>query len=115
MDIDNLTFAVLLPEKLRAHVEAHGQVELTIAQATALARTKPVHVVVIGLAVLAGVASASFLFCFFGPFAAFLLAAEIETFGTDCSVNACKIHAGIWVASFSGMITFLFMLALSTN
>jgi hypothetical protein len=52
MDIDNLTFDWLLPEKLRTTVEEHGHVELDVRQMKSLARTKPVHVGLICAAIL---------------------------------------------------------------
>eukprot|EP01046_Picozoa_sp_COSAG06_P046899 COSAG06_NODE_6718_length_2811_cov_3.835546_4_plen_119_part_00 len=51
MDVDNLTFALLLPEKLHTVVKTHGQIELTDAQTKAIAQTKPVHVFLIVFAV----------------------------------------------------------------
>ena len=46
-EIDNLLYAILLPERERARVEVEGRVELDEAEAAALMRTKAVHVVVL--------------------------------------------------------------------
>ena len=54
-DIDNIAFDLVLGERVRARVEDAGRVELTDLEATALARTKAVHVVLIVLGVLASV------------------------------------------------------------
>eukprot|EP01045_Picozoa_sp_COSAG04_P010169 COSAG04_NODE_615_length_11914_cov_12.688447_10_plen_512_part_00 len=54
-DIDNICFALALGERVRARVEDAGRVELDDHEATALARTKAVHVVLIVLGVLGGV------------------------------------------------------------
>jgi hypothetical protein len=46
-DIDNLCFAVMLPERTRARIEEAGRVKLGDAEAAALARTKPIHTILI--------------------------------------------------------------------
>ena len=51
-DIDDITFALALGERVRARVEDAGRVELGDAEASALARTKVVHVALLVLAVL---------------------------------------------------------------
>ena len=59
-DIDNIFFDLVLGERVRARVEDAGRVELGDAEATALARTKAVHVMLLVLAVpLSGVWSAN--------------------------------------------------------
>ena len=54
-DVDNIAFDLALGERVRARVEDAGRVELDDAEATALARTKAVHVALIVLAVLGAV------------------------------------------------------------
>ena len=54
-DIDNIAFDLALGERVRARVEDAGRVELDEGEATALARTKAVHVALIVLAVLGAV------------------------------------------------------------
>ena len=54
-DVDNIFFDLVLGERVRARVEDAGRVELDDHEATALARTKAVHVVLIVLGVLGGV------------------------------------------------------------
>ena len=57
-EIDNLAYAVFLPEKLHARVEDEGRVELGEVEAAALMRSKTAHVValvlVVPCAVMAG-------------------------------------------------------------
>ena len=50
LEVDNITFHAALCERLRARVEEQGHVQLSDAQADALARTKPVHIVLIMVA-----------------------------------------------------------------
>ena len=50
-EIDNLLYAILLPERERARVEVEGRVELGEAEAAALMRSKAVHVAVLVVAV----------------------------------------------------------------
>ena len=85
MDVDNITFTVALPERLRSQVEEKGHIELSDVQAAALARAKPVHVVLIVGAVLlattvAGTVSGSSGLdaAFYLPFLSFLLAGIVE-------------------------------------
>jgi hypothetical protein len=54
-DIDNIFFDLALGERVRARVGDAGRVELDYAEATALARTKAVHVVLIVLSLLGAV------------------------------------------------------------
>ena len=51
-DIDNIFFDLVLGERVPARVEDAGRVELDDAEASALARTKAVHVALLVLAVL---------------------------------------------------------------
>ena len=46
-EIDNLLYAILLPERERARVEVEGRVELGEAEAATLMRTKAVHVALV--------------------------------------------------------------------
>ena len=54
MDIDNQTFDFALPEAVRSLVEESGHVELSGAQAAGLARTKPIHIFLISVAIPRG-------------------------------------------------------------
>ena len=51
-EIDNLAFSIGLSERVRSRVEEAGRVELTDDEATNLARSKVVHVVLIVAAML---------------------------------------------------------------
>ena len=57
-EIDNLLYAILLPERERARVEVEGRVELSESEAVALMRSKAAHVlllvIVVPCAVLVG-------------------------------------------------------------
>jgi hypothetical protein len=55
-DIDNLAYAVFLPEDLRVMVETNGRVELGKEEAKSLMRSKVVHVIVLVLVVPCAVA-----------------------------------------------------------
>eukprot|EP01052_Picozoa_sp_SAG31_P031188 SAG31_NODE_3279_length_4470_cov_48.789293_4_plen_147_part_00 len=57
-EIDNLAYAVFLPERLHARVETDGRVELGEAEALSLARSKAVHMMVLVAMVPCGVALA---------------------------------------------------------
>ena len=63
VEIDNLAFSIGLSERVRSRVEEAGRVELTDAEATGLARSKIVHVVLVVGAMLATVRVAAS----FGP------------------------------------------------
>ena len=86
LEVDNITFHAALREQLRSRVEEQGHVTLSDAQADALARTKPVHIVLIMAAVLGAVAiwAATGEFrasAIFPSFLAFFLARAAEAFG----------------------------------
>eukprot|EP01043_Picozoa_sp_COSAG02_P050629 COSAG02_NODE_5227_length_4525_cov_1.708540_2_plen_513_part_00 len=82
-DIDNIAFGLALGERVRARVEAARGVELNDGEASALARTKAVHVVLIVLAVLA---LGNDLIV---PLA-FLLGGVVETLLLGGAVEKCK-------------------------
>ena len=103
-DVDNLIFAVGLPEHVRARVEEAGRVELDATQAAVLARTKPVHVCLMVAVVLGTVEFTASLnyggfrvamnFAEAGVFA-FWLGAVVEAFGVhDNAVDTAKLTAG---------------------
>lgn len=54
-DIDNLLFAIMLPERHRARIEVVGRVELGEDEEVALAFTRQTHTVLILVAVLGAV------------------------------------------------------------
>ena len=90
-DIDNIAFDLVLGERVRARVEDAGRVELDDAEASALARTKAVHVALIVLAVHGAVWLGSLEAAFFLPFLAFLLGGVAEAFVPGASVaETCK-------------------------
>ena len=55
--IDNAAYAVVLSERVHTRVEEFGRVELQDTEAAALVRSKVVHMVLLVLGVLMGVAS----------------------------------------------------------
>jgi len=112
-DIDNITFDLALGERVRARVEDAGHVELDDAEASALARTKAVHVALLVLAVLGAVWSGS-LAAFLLSFLAFLLGGVAEAFvpGASGAQTAKRVGEalGAWLLGFVG---FLFLAVLS--
>ena len=93
-DIDNLLFAVLLPERMRARIEEAGRTELNDVEALALARTKTVHTTLALLAVLSIVTIGGAIGNAIGesgfwaaticvPFLVFLAGGVVEAFGTE--------------------------------
>ena len=71
---------MVLGERVRARLEDVGHVELYDAEATALARTKVVHVALLVLAVLGAVWSGDSSVASSLPFLAFLLGGVVEAF-----------------------------------
>ena len=68
-DIDNISFKLALPERVRARVEAVGRVELGDEEASALVTMKVIHVCLVVLVVLSGVWAADDMpFRFLGAF-----------------------------------------------
>lgn len=57
-EVDNITYAMFLSERVRSRVEDAGRVVLTDTEAVALVRTKEMHLVLLVIAVIASVASA---------------------------------------------------------
>jgi hypothetical protein len=88
-EIDNLLYAILLPERERARVEVEGRVELGEAEAAALMRSKAVHVAVLVVAVPCAVAGG--VGWIFLPLLAFWLAGATEAvLGSAGAGEACK-------------------------
>jgi hypothetical protein len=111
-EIDNLAFAVFLPERLHAWVEDEGRVELGEAEAKALMLSKMVHVpvlvVVVPCAVAAGGSGAPDieLWSLFLPQLAFWVAGGTEAaLGAASAREACvevgKV-TGKWLLGFFG-------------
>ena len=85
-DIDNIFFDLVLGERVRARVEDAGHVELVDVEASALSRTKAVHVALLVLAVLGGVWSDNvWVAAFFLTSLAFLLGGVAEAFVSGAS------------------------------
>ena len=90
-DIDNIAFDLALGERVRARVEDAGRVELEDAEASALARTKAVHVALLVLGVLVGVWSGDKDVASGLVFLAFLLGGVAEAFVPGASAaQTCK-------------------------
>ena len=114
-DIDNIFFDLVLGERVRARVEDAGHVELEDAEATALARTKVVHVALLVLAVLGGVWSGDDGMALLPTFLAFLLGGVAEAFvpGASAAETAKRVGKvlGAWLL---GVFGWVFLFALST-
>ena len=116
-EIDNLLYAILLPERERARVEVEGRVELGEAEAAALMRSKAVHVAVLVAAVPCAVVRggggdlASFDLALFLPILAFWLAGVTEAvLGSAGAGEACKEVGkvtGRWLLGLVGLIALL--------
>jgi hypothetical protein len=84
-EIDNITYEILLGEKVRSRAEASGmRVEIGDAEAVSLARTKAVHVALITVFVPAAVWMAGIEGIYL-PFPAFWLAGAAEAVGDAVS------------------------------
>eukprot|EP01043_Picozoa_sp_COSAG02_P016893 COSAG02_NODE_753_length_17610_cov_23.119753_17_plen_480_part_00 len=103
-DIDNIAFDLALGERVRARVEDAGRVELEDVEASALVRTKAVHVAMIVLAVLGGVRSGGNEEASSLPWLAFLLGgvAEALVLGASAVETAKRVGkvAGAWLLGF---------------
>ena len=106
-EIDNLLYAILLPERERARVEVEGRVELSESEAVALMRSKAAHVlllvIVVPCAVLSGILETTWL--------AFWVAGVTEAvLGSASAGEACKEvgkTTGRWLLGGVGFIVFL--------
>ena len=110
LEVDNITFDAALREQLRSRVEEEGHVELSDAQADALARTKPVHIVLIMATLLGAVAIGGATGDFksaaiFSTFLAFLLAGVARAFDRrgETEVHVAKKVAQTAAATMLGM------------
>ena len=111
-EIDNLLYAILLPERERARVEVEGRVELSESEAVALMRSKAVHVVLLVIAVPCAVLVGVDLVWL--PLLAFWVAGVTEAVLGSASVGeACKEvgkTTGRWLL---GMVGFAVLFLLS--
>ena len=109
-DIDDIAFRLALSERVRARVEVAGRLELNAAEATALARTKAVHIGLIVLAVLAGVWS-SHPSGVFSPFAAFMLGGVVESYSPGATTTETAKRVGkVLGGSLLGYVARIWML-----
>jgi hypothetical protein len=116
LEVDNITFRAALREQLRSQVEEQGHVVVSDPQADALARTKPVHIVLLMAMVLGGVAYGGATGNFkeaaiFTSFLAFFLARAAEAFGggrsgAEVAKEVAKA-AGAFVLGFFGFFVLL--------
>ena len=106
-DIDNIAFDLALGERVRARVEDAGRVELGDAEASALARTKAVHVALIVLSVCSVMVVG--LWSFFLSFLAFLLGGVVEAVvpGAGAAETAKRVGKvlGAWRLGLAGLFT----------
>ena len=85
-ELDNLAYAVLLPERLRAWVEHQGRVDLEQVEVEALIRSKAVHVTVLSVALPCsvviggngGLVGLGWVLTFFPSFVAWWVASVVE-------------------------------------
>ena len=109
-EIDNLLYAILLPERERARVEVEGRVELSESEAVALMRSKAVHVVLLVIAVPCAVLSEDYEKVAVLPLLAFWVAGVTEAVLGSASVGeACKEvgkSTGRWLLGIFGAIVF---------
>jgi hypothetical protein len=108
--IDNAAYAVGLSERVRTRVEEFGRVELRDAEAAALVRSKAVHVVLLVVAVPAGVWSANADVAFPIAFLTFWLGGVAEAVAMPGAGAAEKIK-GVGKATGAvalGLISFNF-------
>ena len=119
-EIDNLLYAILMPERERARVEVEAMVELGDSEAAALMHSKTAHaavlVLVVPCAVMAGGGGdgASIQIGFSVPVLTFWLAGATEVvLGATGAGEACKEigkMTGRWVLGLIGLAV-LWMLA----
>ena len=121
-EIDNLLYAILLPERERARVEVEGRVELGEAEAAALMRSKAVHMVVVVAAVPCAVALGgggdgdSFVLAILLPFLAFWLAGVTEAvLGSAGAGEACKEVGKVTGRCLLGLIGVIVLFDLSLS
>ena len=104
-DIDNIAFRMALGERVRARVEDAGRVVLTDAEASALARTKAVHVVLLVLSVL--VATLQDGLALGLVFVAFMLGGVAEAFvpgaGVAETAKGVGTAVGAWLLGIVGI------------
>ena len=110
-DIDNIFFDLVLGERVRARVEDAGHVELDDGEASALARTKAVHVALLVLFVFGAVWSGVIPVAVFGPLLAFLLGGVAESFvpGVGAAKTCKRVGKvlGAWLLGFVGFMNLL--------
>ena len=121
-EIDNLLYAILLPERERARVEVEGRVELGEAEAAALMRSKAVHVVVVAAAVPCAVALGggggddSFDLVLLIPLLAFWLAGATEAvLGSAGAGEACKEVGKVTGRCLLGLVGLSVLVLLSSR
>ena len=118
-EIDNITYEILLGEKVRSRAEASGmRVEIGDAEAVSLARTKAVHVALITVAVPAIVWTADIFAAFILAFPIFWLAGAVEAVGDAVSggggaASACKGLGKVTVAALLGGFWFYALLGMA--
>ena len=111
-EIDNLLYAILLPERERARVEVEGRVELGEAEAAALMRSKAVHVVVLVVVVPCAVAYGGSVGSV-GSLAFWVAGVTEAVLGSAGAGEACKEVGkvtGRWLLGFVGFFV-LFQLS----
>jgi hypothetical protein len=121
-EIDNLLYAIMLPERERARVEVEGRVELGEAEAAALMRSKAVHMVLVVVAVPCAVALGgsgdgdSFWLALLLPLLAFWVAGVTEAvLGSAGAGEACKEVCKVTGRWLLGLVGFFVLWGLSAS
>jgi hypothetical protein len=106
-EVDNLAYAIGLNEKVRAQLEVKGRIELSEVEADSLARSKLVHMCVLGVAIpyavwVGGESQLEVGIIFLALYLAGVVEAVVDVDGV---VNACKkvgILTGRWLLGLVG-------------
>lgn len=112
-EVDNLAYSLGLPEAWKARVEEAAREELAPEEESAIARTKAVHMVVVTVTLISGVAIATTgnPAGFMLPFAGFLLGGIIDVCLSgkppkDMAKDVAKVFVSVFIGfSFFWQVT----------
>jgi hypothetical protein len=115
---DNIAYSIGLSERIRSSVEERGRVTLGDAAASALVRTKTLHVVLLVVTTIAGVVWEGFPVNQLLTFFAFLVGGIAEVFADGATATAAaKLKAAVKVCGtwLLGMTTFFVVLIITAT